>query len=147
MSQTEIQFTSTWTGTTKGKGRLNGEQLDTIITIPNYYEGNDPGTNPKELLVSAATSCYFMTLVAMLEPRKLPIINIEMRTSAVSSDKGGLKINHVPYITLSKSASNEQLDVVTRTMTAADKSCAIGNMLRKADVEINVAGKSVLSSN
>lgn len=147
MSQTEIQFTSTWTSTTKGKGRLNGEQLDTIITIPNYYEGNNPGTNPKELLVSAATSCYFMTLVAMLEPRKLPIINIEMRTSAVSSDKEGLKINHAPYITLSKSTSDEQVDVVTRTMIAADKACAIGNMLRKADVEINVTSKSILSSN
>lgn len=32
-------------------------------------------------------------------------------------------------------------------MNGADKACAIGNMLRKADVEITVTGKTSLSDN
>lgn len=147
MSQSEILFNSTWNGSTSNEGHLTGKHLSTKLTIPNMYAGTEPGTNPKELLISAATSCYFMTLVAMLEQRKLPITKIEMSTFAINADNENLKISHFPTITLSQNASQEHLDISTRTMNGADKACAIGNMLRKADVEITVTGKTSLSDN
>lgn len=42
-----------WGGTKERKGSIEGEALNAGLTVPDYYTGEEPGTNPKELLVSS----------------------------------------------------------------------------------------------
>lgn len=70
--------TATWDGAFQGgTGSFNGE----AGTISGQYTagsrfGDDPGTNPEELLAAAHASCFSMALALMLgraghEPRKI----------------------------------------------------------------------------
>ncbi|MCS0788520.1 OsmC family protein [Cytobacillus firmus] len=133
-----------WSGHTKGKGTLKGDNLEANFAIPKSFNGSGEGTDPKELLVSSAATCYITTLVAMLEIRKLPIVELTMDSKATNSKEEPLKIFHYPHINLSADATEDQIQSANRAMVAADKGCAVGNMLKKADVQIDVEGKVTL---
>jgi peroxiredoxin-like protein len=135
-----------WSGDTKGKGTLKAENLETNFAIPEHFNGSGEGTDPKELLVSSAATCYLTTLVAMLEIRKLPIVGLAMDSNATSSKEEALKITHHPHLNLSADATEDQIQSANRAIVAADKGCAVGNMLKKADVQIDVEGKVTLLS-
>ncbi|MCI2256480.1 OsmC family protein [Domibacillus sp. PGB-M46] len=135
-----------WNGNTKGAGRVKAAHLETNIAIPESLGGSGEGTEPKELLVTSAAACYSMTLVAMLETRKLPVAGLTMDSEATNSKEEGFKIIHYPHVILSANATEEQVQSANRTILAADKGCAIGNMLKKADVQIDLEGKVSVAS-
>lgn len=60
-----------WSGPERrGKVGLGGEQA-VVISVPVPFGGNVPGTNPEELLLASALSCYMMTLARVLAGRGL----------------------------------------------------------------------------
>ncbi|WP_338789550.1 OsmC family protein [Metabacillus sp. FJAT-53654] len=118
------------------------------MAIPESSGGTGEGAEPKGLLVSSAAACYSMTLVAMLEARKLNVTGLTMNTEATNSKEEGFKIIiiHYPHIILSADATEDQIQSANRAIVAADKAYAIGNMLKKADVQIDIEGKVSISS-
>jgi lipoyl-dependent peroxiredoxin len=60
--------TATWEGTLReGKGQLKGQSgLDMRYAFSSRF-GDEPGTNPEELLAAAHAGCYSMALNAALE--------------------------------------------------------------------------------
>ena len=134
-----------WNGNTKGSGKIQTNNFLTTIAIPVAKGGSGEGTEPKSLLVSSALACYSMTLVAMLESRNLIVEKLSIETEATNSKEEGFKIFHYPSIVLSSDATEEQMHSAHRAITAADKGCAVGNMLKKADVQISIEGKVALS--
>jgi lipoyl-dependent peroxiredoxin len=141
MAVTKAQLKLNWNGNTKGNGTIKGDALETKVAIPQSSGVSGKGTNPKELLVASAASCYKLTLVAMLEARKLPVVGLSMETEATNSKEEGFKITHYPQVILSAEATEEEKQTAKRTIEAADKGCKVGNMLKKADVQINIIGK------
>jgi lipoyl-dependent peroxiredoxin len=141
MADTKTILKFVWNGNTKGNGIIKGDYLKTNVAIPQSSGGSGEGTDPKELLVASAASCYKLTLVAMLEARKLPVEGLTMETEATNSKEEGFKITHYPQIVLSANATEDEKQTANRTIEAADKACKIGNMLKKADVQINIIGK------
>lgn len=141
MADSKTNLKIVWDGDTKGNGSLNARNLETKIAISESSGGSGEGTGPKELLVSSAASCYTMTLVAILDSRKLPVVGLMMDSEATLSKEEGLKIIHYPHITLSAEATEEQIQTANRAFMLADKGCAIGNMLKKADAQIHIKGK------
>lgn len=139
--KTVVNLKITWTGDIKGRGIIKADNLETHLAIPKSFNGSGEGTDPKELLVSSAASCYITTLVAMLEGRKLPVIELTMDSKATNSKEEGLKIIHSPYVTLSVDVTEEQKQAANRAIAAADKACTVGNILKKADVQIDIEGK------
>ena len=51
----------------KGAGSVRAGQIAHAITVPREMGGSGQGSNPEELLVAAANSCYLMTLAAVLQ--------------------------------------------------------------------------------
>lgn len=63
-----------------------------------------------------------------------------MNSEANISDKE-FKIIHYPHIVLSKDETEEQIQSAQRATEAADKGCEVGNLLKKADVKIEIQRK------
>jgi len=137
MGKKEIKIV--WTGGVAGSGKLEGEYLKTELAIPRSYKGSGEGSEPMELLVSAAATCYIATLTSILENRKLPVEDVTM-DSEIEASKEGMKITHVPQIALSADATEEQRQAAEKAMELADKACTVGNLLKKAGAEIDIRG-------
>ncbi|MFC5530456.1 OsmC family protein [Cohnella yongneupensis] len=140
MPDMKVKVNGAWDGGVKGNGTLKTDFIDTKIAIPAPLGGSGNGAHPKEVLVSSVTTCYTATLVFMLESRKLPVAELTVHSEANISDNE-FKITHHPHIVLSSNATPEQIESAQRATEAADKGCEVGNMLKKADVKIEVQGK------
>ncbi|WP_080848253.1 OsmC family protein [Cytobacillus gottheilii] len=130
-----------WNGDSKGNGSLKAGNLETNVAIPESLGGSGEGAGPKELLISSAASCFTLTLVAMLEARKLPVSGLTVDSESSLSKEEGLKITHYPHITMSAEATEEQVQAAQRTFVSADKACAVGNLLKAANAQIDIEGK------
>jgi lipoyl-dependent peroxiredoxin len=140
MADMKINVNAVWDGGVKGNGTLKAEYLDTNIAIPTSLGGSGNGANPKEILVSSVTTCYTATLTFVLESRNLPVAELTVNSEANISDNE-FKIIHYPHIVLSKDATEDQIQSAQRATEAADKGCEVGNLLKKADVKIEIQGK------
>ena len=140
MADMKINVNAVWNGGVTGNGTLKTENLDTKIAIPISLGGSGNGANPKEVLVSSVTTCYTATLTFALESRKLPVVELTVNSEANISDNE-FKITHYPHIVLSADATEEQIQSAQRATEAADKGCEVGNLLKKADVKIEIQGK------
>ncbi len=67
MVQHDFKVQTTWQGGRNEVGEVIGDVINEQISIPSSLEGTGIGTNPDELLVSAASSCYIISLAATLE--------------------------------------------------------------------------------
>ena len=141
MKNPKTTLKTVWDGTVSGQGNIKAGYLDTNIAIPAPVGGSGEGADPKELLVSAAAACYTMTLVTILETRQLRVARLTMDSEATDSKEEGFKIVHQPHLVLPADASEEQIQLANRAFGTADKGCGVGNMLKKADVQIDIDGK------
>ncbi|MEC0493272.1 OsmC family protein [Bacillus glycinifermentans] len=129
-----------WNNGIKGNGSLKTESLNTKIAIPAEFGGSGDGASPKEILIASATACYTSVLVSMIESRDLPVIGVAVDSEGLNSDDE-FKIIHRPRIVLSEKATEKQIQSANRIFAAADRGCTIGNLLKKADVKIEVQGE------
>ncbi len=139
MAELKTNVNAVWNGGTTGNGILKAAYLDTKIAIPTDLKGSGNGTDPKELLVSSATTCYIATLTSILENRKLPIIKHIVNSEATISDNV-FTITHNPQIVLSNEATKAQIQSAERAIVGADRACEVGNLLKKAGVIIETKG-------
>jgi len=131
---------TTWNGNMKGNGTIKSDRLDTPIAIPNSLGGTGDGTDPKSLLIASAAACYSMTLVAILQNRKLPVSELTMESEVADFKETGFSIDHRLQVNLAPDATDEQIDAVKSAFQAADKACTIGNLLKKAGAQIQIDG-------
>lgn len=144
MTEMKTNLNIVWQGGAAGSGTLKAEYLDTKIAIPKSLGGSGNGTDPKELLVSSATTCYITTLAYMLESRKLPVVELTISSEGTISDDG-FNITHNPQIVLSADATENQIQAAQRAIEGADKGCEVGNLLKNAGVVIEAIGKVSLN--
>lgn len=140
MAEGKKNISIVWSGGIAGSGKLKGEYLDTEVAIPQSLKGSGNGTEPQELLVSSATTCYTETLASILESRQIPVDEVTLN-SEITSSNGGIKITHDPQIALSAGATEQQNQTAQKAIDLADKGCPIGNLLKKAGVEIEIKGR------
>ena len=140
MADMKINVNAVWSGGITGNGTLKAEYLDTKIAIPTSLGGSGNGANPKEVLVASVTTCYTAILTSILESRKLPVAKLIVSSEADLSHNE-FTIIHYPEVVLSADASEEQVQSAQRATEEAEKGCEVGNILKKADVEIKVLGK------
>lgn len=141
MENAKTTLQTVWNGDSKGKGSIKTNHLDTNIAIPESLGGNGEGAEPKEILISSATACFTMTLTGVLQGRKLPVDKITIDTESTTTKEDGFQITHYPHLFLPVDATEDQVQTAERAIELADKACKIGNLLRKAGVQIHVEGK------
>ena len=73
-------------------------------------EGPGEGTNPDEMLLGAAATCYIITLAAMLERALIPVAELTLDSEGIVEVMRGIityrTIIHRPTITLTSAATD-----------------------------------------
>lgn len=141
-----FKLSTNWDGGRNDSGIISCGNLNTAMSIPQEMNGPGIGTNPDELLLSAAASCYIISLATMLEYSK-----IKARLSLQS--EGVVQVNNHTFtykqiihtITIILHDYNDKnVRLSERLAIKAEETCMISKALR-GNVEIKV-GCTVIES-
>ncbi|QZN73783.1 MULTISPECIES: OsmC family protein [unclassified Paenibacillus] len=118
-----------WNGGRNSEGTIDAGGLKTIISIPKDMGGPGTGTNPDEMLLGAASTCYLITLAAMLERSDITPDELTLESEATVDVTNNVftyeRIVHRPRIVLSQDASEADLTKAERLAHKAESSCMI----------------------
>ncbi|MDP4106215.1 MAG: OsmC family protein [Bacillota bacterium] len=134
-----------WKGDRNGAGSIQTNGMSIDVSAPKELDGPGSGSNPEELLTSAANNCYMITLAAMLSNRKIELDHFEVVSEAqVDRIEGKLQfkqIIHKPvmYMKAGSDVSSEKLEELA---IRAEKACFISKTLR-GNVEVSVEPKVI----
>ncbi|CDQ18744.1 peroxiredoxin, SACOL1771 subfamily [Halobacillus karajensis] len=134
-----------WPGGRNEVGSIEAGKLKTKISIPKEMEGPDVGTNPDEMLLGAAATCYIISLAAMIERAGLPLKEMDMQSEGIVDVTDGVftyqKIIHRPRVLLQSEASQKDLSKLNRLIEKAEKSCMISKAIQ-GNVELGMEAKT-----
>lgn len=130
---TEMEHTfllkADWNGGRNSDGRIEAGQLRTAISIPAEMGGPGVGTNPDEMLLGAAATCYLITLAAMMERASLPVASLVLESEGIVDVTNNIftyrRIVHRPRVQLAADASESQIEQALRLTERAETSCMI----------------------
>lgn len=140
MSQHTFHLDATWTQGRLGEGTIRSGNLQSAISVPGDLGGPGIGTNPEEMLLGAASTCYLITLAAVIDNRKLPLAELKLSSELVVSNEGSMKVEsivHRPHIALQAGATPEQVDTAHKAAERAEQACMISKSMR-GNVDISV---------
>lgn len=144
MARHHFYLEANWDGGRNGQGTIEAGNLKQKISIPKEMDGPGVGTNPDEMLIGAAATCYLITLAAMIERGKMPVRELSLKTEGiVHVDKKFTfeAIIHRPKLILEEGATEEELQKIEQAVEMAEKNCMISNALRgnvRLEVEANI---------
>jgi peroxiredoxin-like protein len=129
----------TWNGGRSGQGTIQSEGLKTDVSIPADMNGKGTGTNPEEMLLGAATTCYMITLGLMLEKRQIQVDDITVEAEGILVVDPVLRYDRIVYKPrITKKGADP--DLVQRLETYAihaEKNCMVSAAIR-GNVEVTV---------
>lgn len=137
-----------WNGGRNSTGTIDAGQLKTQISIPKEMGGPGIGTNPDEMLLGAAATCYLITLAAMMERAELSVESLTLSSEATVDVTNNIftyeAITHKPVVTLKQGSSELDVDKALRLSHQAESSCMIsravaGNVQIKTEPSVLVA--------
>ncbi|AIY06598.1 putative peroxiredoxin-related protein [Planococcus sp. PAMC 21323] len=141
MALHSFHLTANWPGLRNDVGEISTGNLKTQISIPPEMDGPGVGTNPDEMLLGAAATCYIITLAAMLERSKLEKQSLTMESEGIVEVEKGVitykRIIHKPKLVLNSDASEKDLAVAQKLAEKAESSCMITRAI-KGNVEIEL---------
>jgi peroxiredoxin-like protein len=133
---------ASWPGGRNSEEFIEAGNLRTKVSIPPEMDGPGTGTNPDEMLLGAAATCYVITLAAMIERARLPLEEMSLASEGIVDVTGGVityrKIIHKPAVALQKDASEKDYAKLEKLVHQAEASCMISRALR-GNVEIALA--------
>jgi peroxiredoxin-like protein len=148
MALHHFHLKANWPGLRNDVGDIEAGNLKTQISIPPEMDGPGVGTNPDEMLLGAAATCYIITLAAMMERSGLAKENLTMESEGiVDVTKGVLtykKIIHRPQVILKTDATETDIRLAEKLARKAETSCMIsraiqGNVEMELQVRVEVA--------
>lgn len=135
-----------WPGLRNDVGDIEAGNLKTRISIPPEMDGPGIGTNPDEMLLGAAATCYIITLAAMMERSKLEKESLTMESEGIVEVIKGVitykKIIHRPLVVLKADASEKDISLAHKLAEKAESSCMISRAI-KGNVEIELQAEIV----
>ncbi|WP_252312556.1 OsmC family protein [Sinobaca sp. H24] len=121
--------TTQWPEGRSSVGTLSSEHLETAISIPAEMDGPGVGTNPDEMLLGAAATCYIITFAAMLERAGIKTEKLSMESKGLVDVTNGVftykEIIHYPNLLLASSVTEKEEAKAMRLADKAEKSCMI----------------------
>lgn len=141
MAEHLFHLKANWPGGRNDIGMIDAGQLKTKVSIPPEMDGPGIGTNPDEMLLGAAATCYIITLAAMLERSRIEKTALTMESVGVVDVTNGVitykKIIHKPHIILPENTTEKEIERVQKLAEKAETSCMISRAL-KGNVEIRL---------
>lgn len=138
MTEHRFELKATWTGGLDGTGHIQAGCLTTPISVPSEFDGPGMGTNPEEMLLGAAATCYIITLGALLQ--RTEILSLELQSHILVQNQPTMKVNaiiHRPLISVPPQTTEAQLDKINKAAIRAEQTCMISKALR-GNVHISV---------
>lgn len=134
----EFKGTVQFTGGYGDYGQLNTSNLDTKISIPKSMGGIEIGTNPDELLLGAAATCFIISLSVICERSKISLNDLLVNATAfVEFEHGVLTYKAIEYDVLIEPTHEVSGSLVKRLIDKAEKNCMITRAL-KGNVDVRV---------
>lgn len=141
MAEHHFLLKADWQGGRNSVGKIDAGNLKTKISIPTEMDGPGIGTNPDEMLLGAAATCYIITLAAMIERRQIPVASLTQESEGIVEVEKGVitykKIIHRPKVVLKTECTEEQIKIVKQLTERAEKSCMISRAIQ-GNVEIGL---------
>ncbi|MGE7838557.1 OsmC family protein [Viridibacillus arvi] len=147
MAEHSFHLTANWPGGRNDVGTIASGQLQTKVSIPPEMDGPGIGTNPDEMLLGAAATCYIITLAAMLERSSINVESLSMQSEGIVDVTNGVftykKIIHKPEITLSSGTTVRDANLTQKLAEKAEKTCMIskaiqGNVALELQVHLKI---------
>ena len=140
MAKHHFHLQANWPGGRNEVGTIESGQLKTQISIPPEMDGPGVGTNPDEMLLGAAATCYIITLAAMLERSGIHQEALTMESEAVVDVTNGVftyeKIIHKPHVIITPELTDQE-EKISRLIKKAETSCMISRAIQ-GNVEIEL---------
>lgn len=118
-----------WNGGRNSEGHIDAGGLKSVISIPQEMGGPGTGTNPDEMLLGAAATCYVITLAAMLERSDITPYELTLESEATVDVTNNIftyeRIVHRPRIVLQADATESDEVKAERLAHKAEESCMI----------------------
>ncbi|WP_128101584.1 OsmC family protein [Paenibacillus sp. DCT19] len=118
-----------WNGGRNSEGHIDAGGLKSVISIPQEMGGPGTGTNPDEMLLGAAATCYVITLAAMLERSDITPYELTLESEATVDVTNNIftyeRIVHRPKIVLQADATESDEVKAERLAYKAEESCMI----------------------
>ncbi|MFC5590586.1 OsmC family protein [Sporosarcina soli] len=134
MAEHLFHLKAEWLGLRNDVGTIDAGNLKTKVSIPPEMDGPGVGTNPDEMLLGAAATCYIITLAAMMERSKLDKEALTMESVGVVDVTKGIitykKIIHKPRIVLKSVATAKDEALALRLAEKAETSCMISRAIQ-----------------
>ncbi|NYF25311.1 OsmC family protein [Sporosarcina sp. JAI121] len=141
MAEHHFHLKADWPGLRNDIGTIDAGNLKTEVSIPPEMDGPGIGTNPDEMLLGAAATCYIITLAAMMERSKLEKEALTMGSVGIVDVTNGVitykKIIHKPQIVLKSDATEKDQELAHKLAEKAEISCMISRAI-KGNVEIEL---------
>ncbi|MEK5037756.1 OsmC family protein [Sporosarcina sp. FSL K6-3457] len=141
MAEHHFHLTANWPGLRNDVGTIEAGNLITEVSIPPEMDGPGIGTNPDEMLLGAAATCYIITLAAMMERSKLEKEALTMESVGIVDVTNGVityqKIIHKPHIILKLDATEKDEVLAQKLAEKAETSCMISRAI-KGNVEVEL---------
>jgi peroxiredoxin-like protein len=125
-----------WQGGVDGQGEVVNEEqtIRTPFSVAEEFGGRGGPTNPEELFLSAACSCYLITLAYIAEKMRLPIKKLECEAEGrVSShEEEGFHFTEIvlkPHLELEGDPTAHDL-AIARAVKLAEQRCIISRAVR-----------------
>lgn len=147
MAEHSFHLNADWPGLRNDVGTIAAGNLVTKISIPPEMDGPGIGTNPDEMLLGAAATCYIITLAAMMERSSLEKVALTMESEGIVDITNGIitykKIIHRPSIILHQNATDKEIQLTKKLAKKAETSCMIsraiqGNVILELDATVSV---------
>ncbi|PLR94109.1 OsmC family protein [Bacillus sp. T33-2] len=150
MAEHHFHLQANWPGLRNDVGDISVGNLITKVSIPPEMDGPGIGTNPDEMLLGAAATCYIITLAAMMERSHLEKEALTMESEGIVDVTNAIitykKIIHRPFILLKKDATDLDIQLAQRLAEKAEKSCMISRAIQ-GNVEIELQAFINISTN
>lgn len=150
MPEHSFHLKAHWPGLRNDVGEIESGNLKTQVSIPPEMDGPGIGTNPDEMLLGAAATCYIITLAAMMERSRLEKEALTMTSEGIVDVTNGVitykKIIHRPVIVLKSTASAKDEELARKLAERAESSCMISRAIQgnvEMGLEVNICKKEV----
>ena len=141
MTEHYFHLKADWPGFRNDVGTIDAGNLRTEVSIPPEMDGPGVGTNPDEMLLGAAATCYIITLAAMMERSGLEKEALTMDSVGIVDVTNGVitykKIIHKPHIVLTTEATKKDEALAQRLAEKAETSCMISRAIQ-GNIEIEL---------
>lgn len=142
MTKHKFSVNIDWPQGRNSVGELSAERLNTQISIPPEMDGPGIGTNPDEMLLGAAATCYIITLAAMLERSQIDA-DLQLTSNGIVDVTNGVftykEIHHYVAITMNDQSERAQ-KLTERYAYKAEETCMISKALKgNVDIQVHIS--------